>query len=571
MRHTSLLLAKAATTDCAAKWMEKSAVGSHAAVLARWFALSVALLAACQPPPPGADADVDGATDGSPDLAVGDLLPAPQDLSPEIDENGLASSPDLAPGSDLASSSDLGPGADLATPAQSPCAPGCADGKPCSAAADCAGLKCDHGLCATNACLDGKRDGKESDADCGGGACPKCGVGKSCGGNGDCLSGQCKAAKCAGALTLSFATLMLPDIDACVLFAGQGIAVGDFNGDQIPDVLASGSGCSKEGAGGGAAGVTVWLSDGKGGFGPALVEEFVWNQNPHFEAPACFVIGVGDFDGDQKLDVVARCGFDNKPIIEVFLGLGDGLGGFGKQGAVVAPEDAQCAGDWNGDKRLDLDSAGQVFLGDGKWSFIAQQPPVIPAYRYPGIFAGDLNGDQHLDSVVEESVIDQMFPPPAPISILLGDGRGNFEVGRQVPTGGKILALADVNSDGRLDLVLVDANGVSTTLGLGDGTFGPAIPSPAVMADTGWRTMACAAADFDGDGALDLACGLGSKINPGLVLLGGGDGTFKPVAIPLPPFFGDAVHFEIETADFNRDGKPDLVYDGAVVLFNTSH
>jgi hypothetical protein len=67
----------------------------------------------------------------------------------------------------------------------------CPDGSGCIFDSDCgADSACDTtGTCQTT-CTDGKKNGTESDKDCGGG-CTKCGVGRLCNGPGDCASGKC--------------------------------------------------------------------------------------------------------------------------------------------------------------------------------------------------------------------------------------------------------------------------------------------------------------------------------------------------------------------------------------------
>jgi hypothetical protein len=71
----------------------------------------------------------------------------------------------------------------------------CGDGKGCKANADCTSDICDLATdtCSNTLCMDGIRDGAETDVDCGGPACPKCLGGKSCDGNSDCLSNVCGA------------------------------------------------------------------------------------------------------------------------------------------------------------------------------------------------------------------------------------------------------------------------------------------------------------------------------------------------------------------------------------------
>jgi hypothetical protein len=71
--------------------------------------------------------------------------------------------------------------------------PACADEKMCVAATDCTSGACINHLCATPPaqCLDDMKDGGETDVDCGGGTCPACINGKACVAAGDCTSGTC--------------------------------------------------------------------------------------------------------------------------------------------------------------------------------------------------------------------------------------------------------------------------------------------------------------------------------------------------------------------------------------------
>ena len=75
------------------------------------------------------------------------------------------------------------------------CAP-CATGKSCDVAGDCESLACKDGTCIAPSCNDGIKDGDESDVDCGGTMCPGCMDGLDCGANADCQSGVCDAGKC---------------------------------------------------------------------------------------------------------------------------------------------------------------------------------------------------------------------------------------------------------------------------------------------------------------------------------------------------------------------------------------
>jgi hypothetical protein len=70
------------------------------------------------------------------------------------------------------------------------CATKCAIGKNCKSTADCNNAYCSNGVCGTDHCNNGLRDGDEAAIDCGG-TCGKCAVGKMCTKGGDCVTGFC--------------------------------------------------------------------------------------------------------------------------------------------------------------------------------------------------------------------------------------------------------------------------------------------------------------------------------------------------------------------------------------------
>src|ERR1700674_5520145 len=134
------------------------------------------------------------------------------------------------------------------------------------------------------------------------------------------------------------------------------------------------------------------------------------------------------------------------------------------------------------------------------------------------------------------------------------------------PSGGTYaysVAVADVNNDGIPDLLVADCgpgnscgggiNGViGVLLGNGDGTFKPVVTYDA----GGYQTSSVVAADVNGDGTLDLVVANSYFSNTIGVLLGNGDGTFQPV---VTYGSGGGYPGSVAVADMNGDGKPDIV------------
>jgi FG-GAP-like repeat len=215
------------------------------------------------------------------------------------------------------------------------------------------------------------------------------------------------------------------------------------------------------------------------------------------------------------------------------------------------------AGEFTGDGHVDLavsDSEGvQILLGNGDGTF---QPARTVAAGIEGpLVAGDFNGDGHLDLAVANSSSDT-------ISVLLGNGDGAFQNQVTYAVGSAPLAIVagDFTGDGHLDLAVTDSDGVQILLGNGDGTFRPPVTYAATLYPT-----SIVAGDFTGDGHLDLAVAgnvdsvTGNYVVYVSVLLGNGDGTFRPpvtcvVASAQPGFLVSGM----VAGDFNGDGHLDL-------------
>jgi Bacterial Ig-like domain (group 3)/FG-GAP-like repeat len=277
-----------------------------------------------------------------------------------------------------------------------------------------------------------------------------------------------------------------------------------------------------------------------------------------------------DVNDDGKLDlVVAAFASSNATSPTISYLPGDGKGSFGKPVFMVTLPSSYSiltSGDFNHDGRLDLilfqPTTGRILpmLQTAQHGFSTGTSFLCSACGLGNTLAGQATGDFNRDGNLDVVFANMTS---ATLVTLLGKGNGTFGspvVSHGFATAQQTIVAGDFNRDGLLDLVVGDGGDVfQTALGNGDGSFraGSAFQSSLGL------TTTLLSADLTGDGKLDLVavssgsadidgCAQGATL---YILPGNGDGTFGAAKeYPTGYLPDDAV-----IADFNGDGKPDIV------------
>ena len=270
------------------------------------------------------------------------------------------------------------------------------------------------------------------------------------------------------------------------LTVAGGLAIADLDHDGHPDIIS-----------------TVWpgyLSvqhgNGDGTFAPALDYDPALNDARW--------LALGDVTGDGKTDVVVS-GNQVNGYVTVMPGNGDG-----------------------------------TFLGGTRSQTFDESGPIA---------LGDLNGDGKLDLVVDCAGSGNPNPA-AKVSIFLNTGSG-YGLRTDFLVGGLPgqIALADMNHDGRLDLIVCNrTSNVTIYPGNGSGGFGAGNPYP-----TNTDSYGLAVGDVNGDGILDVVTANNGSSSVS-VLLGAINGTLVSSG-NFPVGYGPT---DVQIADLNGDGRLDL-------------
>jgi hypothetical protein len=284
-----------------------------------------------------------------------------------------------------------------------------------------------------------------------------------------------------------------------------------------------------------------------------------------------------DLNGDGRLDL-AGTGANSATVM---MGNGDGTFLPRVDFPLGLQSQSLAAGDFNQDGRQDLavttynqEVSVVILLGNGNGTFA---PPVhIPntsGADSPDVVAVDLNNDGRLDLAVLHSItsVTGTIQNADTFTVLLGNGDGTFQPGREVTVGIGMLHMAagDYTRDGIIDLAITGSSGQAFLVrGLGNASY--AVESLMLITEFpfGATGTGVAIADINGDLAQDVVFVVGLNGSRIAVLLNRGDGTFGAPSILTEPRL--MIPQYIAIADFNGDTRPDIATalgDGSIGLF----
>lgn len=311
------------------------------------------------------------------------------------------------------------------------------------------------------------------------------------------------------------------------------------------------------------AGFAVQLSTGDGVYGPPAVYTLP-------DGYAAAAIAIGDFDQDGRADLAVFGSLGASPYV-AYVYINQGNGTFALKstfttdplGAILA--DA-IAGDFNHDGKMDVAYVQYPYLtvlfGDGQGGF--NQGPRTQVQNTGNLMLGDFDADGRADLAIGDYI------NYSSVQILYGDGTGNFPDTFiiNLPAGHSLPTAADVNSDGKMDIVAStfypnNPNHVSVYYGLADRSW---------TANTTIPIRHCAgtnppvAADVNGDGINDLIvpesdCGDSGQATHYIgVLTRNPNATYNPDQIVYTAASPNHIIENFDVIRGNADTKPDFAF-----------
>ena len=369
------------------------------------------------------------------------------------------------------------------------------------------------------------------------------------------------------AISLTFITCVLALAQTTIPVPGvTQVFVGDFNNDGKQDLLIAQTVSTPAGLT-----ISVFLGQGDGTFGAPVVTSNV---------DAYSLTAVADLNGDGKLDLLFSVSTGEGDLSVIALGNGDGTFRTNQPMQIAGQVLVIAVADFNGDGKPDLLAYGDLYtdnlstgplpfilFGNGAGTFSrGTGTPTLSIDQENALASPAVIGDVNLDGKADIVTVSDVF---------LSNGDGTFQVvpwsnsAEMLDLAGKAV-LADVNGDGNPDIVYAASigSGISAVVlfGNGDGTFrlGDFYP----LGSTGGMLYSLVIADFNQDGAPDIAAGAGTGLT---ILANYGDGTFhNSIAVNGLSLGSKMPIGPLTVADFNGDGKLDLAVMDQPVAGGTS-
>ena len=315
----------------------------------------------------------------------------------------------------------------------------------------------------------------------------------------------------------------------------------DMDGDGVLDVVTANNDSTGT--------VSVVFGRGDGGFKPAY---------PLLATQYASAVAVGDFNGDGKPDIVV---FNNNyynsttvRTLSTFFNKGQGKFNAKVVQSITPFYQYLVAADLHRDGKDDLIAFGNgqmtTLLSNGDGTFTIKDTRTI-TNGGGGIIVADIDGDGNPDVLNWDSNYYPVSSSFKAVRVFYGVGDGRLDAKRDFATLNvpNAVQVADVNGDGKLDLIVGTASDMEILRNAGGNRFLP--PDVYAMKSS---IGALAIADFDGDGKSDIAAAGSSSFTQ--ILLNKGDGTYRSGTA----YMAGASSKGLAATDVNGDGIIDLVF-----------
>lgn len=270
-------------------------------------------------------------------------------------------------------------------------------------------------------------------------------------------------------------------------------------------------------------------------------------------------VHIGDVNGDGHLDIVLAKGRHWGLVDRVLIG--DGRGGFPSAYDLGPAADKTYSGnlvDLDGDGDLDVVISNdtpdpkRIYLNDGKGRFAQVDTYGRAQWSTRNAAVADVNGDRLPDIIVA----NRDAPARAANYVCLNRGKGQFDddcfmFSKESAT---TITPADVNGDGRLDLIVPHRDGGQSRVYLNASTAAALSFSPVAFGSGDATIRASAAADLDRDGLIDIVA-IDEK--RGVLAFFGQRGVTWSAATPIGA--GGRTPYALAVHDVNRDGRIDII------------